>query len=162
MSMDQEAFRPVASEVERQACARMMASMDPWVRLGRDYATCLRMLSDPQKELTVAAGPEGVDGFIMLDMHGPFAGYIQLLCVRAAAQRHGLGQSLVAWAEERIHRVSPNVFICVSSFNARARALYERLGFECIGTLKNYVVPGYDEILLRKSIGPWAGFKPSP
>jgi ribosomal protein S18 acetylase RimI-like enzyme len=161
MSTNPETFRPVASEQERQACARMMASMDPWVRLGRDYATCLRMLSNPEKELTVAASPEGVDGFILLDMHGPFAGYIQLLCVRAAAQRHGLGQALVAWAEERIHRVSPNVFICVSSFNTRARSLYERLGFEYVGTLKNYVVDGYDEILLRKTTGPWTAFKPS-
>jgi ribosomal protein S18 acetylase RimI-like enzyme len=162
MSTDQDAFRPVASETERQACARMMASMDPWVRLGRDYATCLRMLSNPDKELTVAAGHEGVDGFILVDMHGPFAGYIQLLCVRAAAQRHGLGQALVGWAEERINRVSPNVFICVSSFNTRARTLYERLGYEYVGTLKNFVVAGYDEILLRKSIGPLSTFTPSP
>jgi ribosomal protein S18 acetylase RimI-like enzyme len=95
-------------------------------------------------------------------MHGPFAGYIQLLCVRAAAQRHGLGQALVGWAEERIHRVSPNVFICVSSFNTRARTLYERLGYEYVGTLKNFVVAGYDEILLRKSIGPLSTFTPSP
>jgi ribosomal protein S18 acetylase RimI-like enzyme len=161
MSEDGVSLRPIGGDEERQACARMMSSMDPWVRLGRDYATCLRILSHPAKELTVAAGPQGVEAFIMLDMNGPFVGYIQLLCVRPAAQRQGLGQLLVAWAEERIHRVSPNVFICVSSFNTRARVLYERLGFEYVGTLKDYVVAGYDEILLRKTIGPLATFTPA-
>ena len=34
----------------------------------------------------------------------------------------------MAWAEARILRESPNVFICVSSFNPDARRLYERQG----------------------------------
>jgi ribosomal protein S18 acetylase RimI-like enzyme len=155
-------FQPLADEAQAQACARMMAGMDPWVRLGRDYATCLRLVTNPAKEVTVATSDEGVEGFIVLDMTGPFVGYIQILCVRPAAQRRGLGQLLIEWAEERIHRVSPNVFICVSSFNTRARALYERVGFEYVGTLKDLIVKGYDEILLRKTIGPLSTFTPPP
>lgn len=153
-------LRPLAGAAEAQACARMMAGMDPWVTLGRDYEACLRLVTNPAKEVIVAVGEDGIEGFVVLDMNGPFVGYIQILCVLPAAQRHGLGQALIAWAEERIHRVSPNVFICVSSFNTRARSLYERLGFEYVGTFKDYIVSGYDEILLRKTLGPLSEFKP--
>jgi ribosomal protein S18 acetylase RimI-like enzyme len=139
----------------------MMAGMNPWLTLGRDYEACLRLVTNPAKEVTVAEREGEIDGFIVLDMNGPFVGYIQILCVRPAAQRHGLGQALIAWAEERIHRVSPNVYICVSSFNTHARSLYERLGFQYVGTLKDLIVEGYDEILLRKTIGPLSTFMPT-
>jgi hypothetical protein len=65
---------------------------------------------------------------------------------------------LLAFAEDRILRDSPNVFICVSSFNSRARALYERLGYVTVGELRDFFVRGYDEQLLRKTIGPLTEF----
>jgi ribosomal protein S18 acetylase RimI-like enzyme len=60
------------------------------------------------------------------------------------------------FAVQRILRVAPKVFICVSSFNDRARSLYERLGYEVVGELKDFIVRGHSEWLLRKSIGPLA------
>jgi ribosomal protein S18 acetylase RimI-like enzyme len=72
----------------------------------------------------------------------------------------GLGTALIAFAERRILRDQPNVFICVSSFNARARRLYERLGYEVVGELKDFVVRGHSEFLLRKSTGPLAEHVP--
>jgi Acetyltransferase (GNAT) family len=86
-------------------------------------------------------------------LRGLLRGYVQILCVRADCHRQGLGSALLRWAEERIFRDSPNVFICVSSFNAGARRLYERLGFELVGTLRELLVPGHDELLLRKTRG---------
>ena len=68
---------------------------------------------------------------------------------------------LIRWAETRIARDSPNVFICVSSFNPNARRLYERLGFEPVGVLRNLIVSGHDEILLRKTRGSWDDFRKS-
>ncbi len=41
-----------------------------------------------------------------------------------------------------------------SSFNSRAKALYERLGYEMVGELKDYLVKGHSEYLFRKTIGP--------
>jgi GNAT superfamily N-acetyltransferase len=87
------------------------------------------------------------------------AWYVQILCVRADCRQRGLGSSLLRWAEERIFRDSSNVFICVSSFNAGARRLYERHGFELVGTLRELLVPGHDELLLRKTKGTWKVFK---
>ena len=39
----------------------------------------------------------------------------------------------------------------MSSFNTRAQQLYERLGYERIGVLRDYLVRGYDEIFMRKT-----------
>jgi ribosomal protein S18 acetylase RimI-like enzyme len=65
---------------------------------------------------------------------------------------------MVAFAEQRILKASPNVFMCVSSFNHDARRLYERLGYRVVGELTDYLVHGHSEILLRKTTGPMAGF----
>ena len=50
--------------------------------------------------------------------------------------------------------------MCVSSFNQDAQRLYLRLGYELVGELKNYIVAGYSESLLRKTIAPLIEFKP--
>jgi ribosomal protein S18 acetylase RimI-like enzyme len=63
------------------------------------------------------------------------------------------------FAENRIFSESPNAFIMVSSFNQDAKRLYNRLGFETIGELKDYIIPGHSEFILRKSIAPLTEFK---
>ena len=73
----------------------------------------------------------------------------------ACARGQGLGSRLVEFAEQRILRVSPNIF---SSFNLGARRLYERLGYKVVGELSDYIVRGHSELLLRKTTGPLAGF----
>lgn len=155
-------IEPARNDADREAGARMMSESDPWFTLGRDFARCLTAVSDPGRELYVARSGNAVAGFILLMMKGQFPGYITSVCVAASARGSGLGTQLVAFAEQRIHRESPNVFLCVSSFNPDARRLYERLGFEFVGTLKDFLVEGYDELLFRKSTGPWSTFKPQP
>ena len=81
-------------------------------------------------------------GFVILNLHGAFVGYIQTICVVEHERGRGIGARLVDHAEKRIFRDSPNVFLCVSSFNPRARALYEKLGYQLIGELKDYLVQG--------------------
>ena len=135
-----------------------MAGSEPWITLGRTVEMSLAVLTDPGKEVYVVRDAAGVAGFVILDMRGPFAGYIQTVCVRPDCRGQGLGASLIQWAEARISRDSPNVFMCVSSFNTGARRLYDRLGYEVVGVLRGYVISEHDEILLRKTRGPWTGF----
>ena len=99
-----------------------------------------------------------VAAFVLLDLRGPLAGYIQTICVRPDQRGRGLGAALIGWAEQRILLQSPNVFLCVSSFNVSARRLYERLGYEVVGCFRSYVIREHDELLLRKTRGPWAEF----
>jgi [ribosomal protein S18]-alanine N-acetyltransferase len=51
--------------------------------------------------------------------------------------------------------------MCVSSFNHDAQRLYQRLGYQIVGELSDYIVRGHSEILLRKTVGPLTGFSPS-
>ena len=137
----------------------MMASTDPWLTLGRTCDACLQTVNDQSKEVYVARLDQAIAGFLIINMEGPFSGYIQTVCVHAEYRGRGIGSRLIRRAEERIFRDSPNVFMCVSSFNEDAFKLYRRLGYEVIGELKDYLVRGHSEILLRKSKGPWAEFR---
>lgn len=41
---------------------------------------------------------------------------------------------------DKFNSEEPNVFICISSFNLRAKKLYDSLGYETIGRIKDYIV----------------------
>ena len=147
---------------EHLACAWLMAASEPWLTLGRTVEAAFAGLQNPLKEVYVATHDSSLLGFLILDLQGPFPGYIQTVCVAAEARNGGLGTRLLEFAEARIFRDSPNVFMCVSSFNAGARRLYARLGYEEVGVLRQYIVPEHGEILLRKSRGSWRDFRPAP
>ena len=140
----------------------MMAGSEPWITLRRGYEEALALLRDPTREVYGAFEEGRVLGFVILNMSGAFVGYVQTVCVGAEDRSRGVGTLLMRFAEERIFRESPNVFLCVSSFNPRAKALYERLGYEMVGELKDYIVKGHSEYLLRKSVGPIREFRKDP
>lgn len=153
-------IRPLQNADERRRCAEFMAGSEPWITLRRTYEDGLRFLLDPTREVYVAAIKDAIAGFIVLNLRGPLNGYIQTICVAPERRNLGIGRQLIAFAEERIFRESPNVFLCVSSFNTRAQKLYARLGYDRVGELKDYVVKGHSEILMRKTQGSLADFHP--
>jgi [ribosomal protein S18]-alanine N-acetyltransferase len=141
-------------------CSRLMLASEPWVTLRRNYNACRAMLEDQSRERYLVRCDGERAGFLIINMNtGPLTGYIQSIGVSPAMRGRGVGTKVMAAAEERIFRDSPNVFLCVSSFNSGARRLYERLGYEIIGELKNHLIDGHGEILLRKSRGPWKNFR---
>lgn len=144
---------------EARACAGMMASSDPWIFFGRTFEQSLARVTNPAGEVWVARQGGIARGFVILVLQGAFVGYIQIVCVAADARGSGIGSRLVRFAEERIFREFPNVFLCVSSINPRARQLYERLGYTLVGELDDYLVRGHSEFLMRKSVGPLAEFR---
>lgn len=144
---------------ETATCARLMAGSEPWITLKRDAAAALEIINDPTREVYIATRGNEMTGFIVINLRGAFIGYIQSICVVPEWRNRGLGSQLMAFAERRIFQETPNVFVCVSSFNSNALRLYERLGYAVVGELKDYIVSGHSEILLRKTIGPLAEFK---
>ena len=164
---DAPLIRLLATDADAHQCAEIMASNDPWRRLGRSFDESLRIVRDPAREVYVALEPHTaaaqarVAGFVIVIMRGAFVGYIQSVAVAGPWRGRGLGSALIAFAERRVFRDEPNVFICVSSFNAGARRLYERLGYQVVGELPDYIVRGHAEILLRKTIGPLSEFAPT-
>ncbi len=149
-----EEIRQIAGDEEARRCASMMCATEPWITIGRNFDESLKLVQDATREVFVAANDSQLLGFIIINMGGAFVGYIQTVCVAGEARGRGVGTRLVEFAERRIFSETPNVFLCVSSFNPRARALYERLGYELIGELKDYLIDGASEFLMRKSIGP--------
>jgi len=152
-------IRPLQGDGELLFCAHLMAESDPWITLGRDYEASLATLSVPTKEAYVALADGEITGFTLLNMQGAFIGYIQSLFVAPTWRGKGIGSELARFAEDRILRETPNVFITVSSFNPGARRLYERLGYVVIGELIDYIVAGHSELVLRKTIAPLNEFR---
>jgi [ribosomal protein S18]-alanine N-acetyltransferase len=152
-------IRPVASAADAEKCARLMAGLEPWVTLGRTLGECRKVFSNKSLEKYSASIDGRLAGFLVIEMQGTFHGYIKAVCVAPEFRGGGLGKSLLRFAEQRIFIESPNIFLCVSSFNRRARRWYLRQGFRVTGELKDYLIKGHSEILLRKSLGPTSTFK---
>jgi ribosomal-protein-alanine N-acetyltransferase len=155
-------IRPFATPDEARLCARAIASSEPWLTLRFTEEATFQALTDPLREVYVSMFDQEVAGVIVLNLLGPFRGYIQTICVLPNWRNRGIGSELLAHAERRIFREYPNVFLCVSSFNDRAQSLYARLGYQRVGELPDYVVKGHSELLLRKTLGPASDFRPGP
>jgi ribosomal-protein-alanine N-acetyltransferase len=156
------AIMPMERRDEAEWSASLMSGSEPWLTLGRTYQDALKILTDADNERYIARVDDERSGFVVIVMKGTFTGYIKSLAVAPAYRNRGLGHRLIAFAEERIFTEQPNVFICVSTFNPRAKRLYERMGYKVIGLLEDYIVPGHGEYLLRKSIAPMSEFTPLP
>ena len=137
----------------------MMAGTPPWATFGLTDEYCLSLITDPARQTYICHDDRGIAGFVILDLRGPLNGYINILCVREDRRGTGLGTALIQYAENRIFVQSPNAFICASSFNSGARRLYERLGYQAVGVLKDFIAPGQDEVLMRKTRGSWKEFR---
>lgn len=152
-------IRLLESDAEASQCATMMSSTDPWLKLGRTFDDCLAAIRNRDREVWVAHQDDRPAGFVILNMQGAFVGYIQSICVAAAFRGRGVGTELIDFVEKRVFRESPNVFLCVSSFNPRARKLYESLGYQLVGEMPDYLVRGHSELMMRKSIAPILDFQ---
>lgn len=152
--------RLLATPEEHEWCSRLMAESEPWRTLGLGPEALRRALSRAGGESYLALVGQARAGCLLLDLQGALVGYVRAICVAPELRRQGWGARLLSFAEERIFREAPNVFLCVSSFNLDARRFYARLGYEPVGELHDYLVAGLAEILMRKTRGPIRGYAP--
>jgi ribosomal-protein-alanine N-acetyltransferase len=141
------------------ACALMMSKTDPWITLEMNYDQCLKAFDGSCKETYIVEYEKEIAGFVIIQICGTFSGYIQTLCISEAYRSKGFGRRLLQFCEKRILKFSPNIFICVSSFNKGAAKLYYDFGFKLVGELDNFVKEGFSELLLRKTVGPRVGYR---
>jgi ribosomal protein S18 acetylase RimI-like enzyme len=80
--------------------------------------------------------------------------YLELLAVAAWARGKGVGRRLLEHIEPLVFGRTKNLFACVSDFNEQARAFYKKHGYQEIGPMPNFLIPGSAELLLRKTKGP--------
>ena len=130
-----------------------MASSDPWVTLDRSLDACRAVFTDARNETFIADCGGRPCGFVVLDRAGiAGAPYVRSLAVEPEMRSRGIGTRLLAFAEEHFRRHSRHLFLCVSSFNIRARSLYERVGYCVVGELPELGVAGHSELLMHKRI----------
>jgi ribosomal protein S18 acetylase RimI-like enzyme len=143
-----------------EICASFMEVSEPWISLGMNMDQCLLAFQGNEKTIYTLTAADSIQGFIILQQSGTFKGYIQTICIKPEERGKGYGTALLQFAEALIFQYSPNIFICVSNFNNKALALYQKFGFEIVGQLPNFVKEGFTEILCRKTIGPMVGYHP--
>lgn len=163
MNIEEITIRPIDrnAPAEAEAAARIMSSTEPFIRLGRGFEHMIVAVNNPQTEPYVAVAGECVVGVILISINAPLIrGYIGGLAIAPEWRNKGLGTRLMRFAEAQIGRESPNVFLCVSSFNPDAKRFYDRLGYKQVGELTDYIIAGQSELLMRKTSGPHATFRP--
>jgi ribosomal protein S18 acetylase RimI-like enzyme len=148
------AIRPFESDADAEWAAATMSASEPWLTLATGYERSLKLLRSETRERYLATASGAPAGFLVISMQGAFVGYIQLVGVAPEFRAKGVGAALIGFAEQRIFRETPNVFICVSDFNTEAQGFYAKLGYRRVGELKDFIIAGHSEILLRKTIGP--------
>jgi [ribosomal protein S18]-alanine N-acetyltransferase len=157
---DQFIITKTTEEYKISICANMMSATEPWSRYGMDYNKCLKAFEGDFREIYVLETENRVVGFVILQICGTFKGYIQSLCISEPYRGRGAGKMLLSFCEKRILEISPNLFICVSSFNKGALKLYYEFGFSLVGELKDLIKEGVTELLLRKTYGPTLDYQP--
>ena len=134
--------------------AALMSSSEPWITLRRDFDSCLRACTSPSDVLEIADAGGARCGLVLVRPAGVAgAPYIVSIAVAATHRSQGVGAAMLAHVEQACRSRSRHLFLCVSSFNPRARRFYERYGFKVIGTLQDFIIEGADEILMHKPVG---------
>ncbi|MGH3056389.1 MAG: GNAT family N-acetyltransferase, partial [Gaiellaceae bacterium] len=152
-----------ACELDAAVCRHLILNSEPWLTLqygDSDVQAIVR--SAKSDHLLLARDGARVVGFA-LSASGVLLGeYLKILVVEGSYRSHGVGQRLMDGLEERAFRDWPNVYLCVSDFNEQARQFYRRRGYEEVGVLKDLLLPGIGEVLMRKSIAAWRRFQSQP
>jgi len=142
-----------ASHDDREWAARLMARSEPWITLGRTLETCRLVCHNPDYLVFTGVRGETRCGFVLLHARGVVGSpYLATIAVDEPFRSQGIGAELIAFAEDYFRGHARHMFLCVSSFNPRARALYERLGYRQVGELPDYLIDGASELLMHKRL----------
>ncbi|MGC4050127.1 MAG: GNAT family N-acetyltransferase [Paludibaculum sp.] len=142
----------LAGATDLEWCAHVMSTSEPWLTLGRNFEACLARCRGPELLVLLACREQERQGFLLLHPTG-LAGspYIATIATCETARGQGVGSALLDAAEHWIPSAR-HIFLCVSSFNLRARKLYERRGYTQAGEFPDYVMEGASEILMHKRL----------
>jgi [ribosomal protein S18]-alanine N-acetyltransferase len=142
-----------ATDAEREWAARVMAASEPWLSLGRGLQQCRAACQRAGYLMLVARRGEDAVAFALLHDRGVAGSpYLASFAVAPDARGNGIGAFLLAACERRFRPTARHFFLCVSSFNTRARAFYERQGYRQVGELPDYLIDGASELLMHKRL----------
>ena len=141
---------------DREPVVQLLGESDPWRRLGYAKDDWNRIFCPTPKgrDCYVALLEGQVAGVAILKQKFLLGDYLELLGVAEWARKQGIGRNLLSHVERLVFGRTKNLFACVSDFNESARAFYKKHGYQEIGPMPNFLIPGSAEILLRKTAGP--------
>ena len=148
---------------DREAVVQLLAESDPWKSLGYTVEDWGRIFCPiPQGRDSFVSVVDGTVVAVAIVRQKFLLGdYLELLGVADRVRGKGVGKELLAHIESKVFSRTKNLFACVSDFNSGARAFYKKQGYQEIGPMPNFLIPGSAEILLRKTAGPGREKKPS-
>lgn len=135
--------------------ATWVAATPLWQRYGVTadaFAQRLRAGLASNATIYIAERAGNVAGFLWLVERGAFnrSGYVQLIGVHPAERGGGVGRALMQFAEEKTFAQGRDLFLLTSDFNLAAQKFYERLGYQRVGKLDDYVIAGVSEWIYWK------------
>ena len=135
---------------------QLLSQSDPWKTLGYTIVDWNRIFCPlPQGRDSYVAELDGrVAGVALVKQKFLLGDYLELLGVAEWARHKGIGSLLLKHVEQLVFERTKNLFACVSDFNQSARDFYKTQGYQEIGPMPNFLIPGSAEILLRKTAGP--------
>ena len=156
--MNDSHIRAMQAE-DRAEIVQLLGESDPWRTLGYTIADWNRIFCPlPQGRDSYVAELDGrVAGVALVKQKFLLGDYLELLGVAEWARQKGIGSLLLKHVEQLVFERTKNLFACVSDFNQSARDFYKKQGYQEIGPMPNFLIPGSAEILLRKTRGPARG-----
>lgn len=153
--MNDSRIRAMQAE-DRAEIVQLLGESDPWRTLGYTIADWNRIFCPlPQGRDSYVAELDGrVAGVALVKQKFLLGDYLELLGVAEWARQKGIGNLLLKHVEQLVFERTKNLFACVSDFNQSARDFYKKQGYQEIGPMPNFLIPGSAEILLRKTAGP--------
>jgi ribosomal protein S18 acetylase RimI-like enzyme len=143
---------PKAAKELGGACA----DMGPWNRYGIDATALTATFAVPSGggAFRYQIEVEGTLVGVLIVLHPWLVGpYVQFLAVLPSWQGQHVGQAVLHWFETQARaNKQRNIWLCVTGFNASARAFYEAQGWQEAATIPNLVQSGVDEVMLRKQL----------
>ncbi len=153
--MTTQTIRAMDSD-DREAVVQLLGESDPWQKLGYTQTNWNHLFFQIPKggDCYVIALVGHVAGIAIVKQKFLVGDYLELLGVAGWARHKGIGGQLLTHIEQLVFERTKNLFACVSDFNEPARAFYKKHGFQEIGPMPNFLIPGSAEMLLRKTAGP--------
>jgi GNAT superfamily N-acetyltransferase len=146
-----------ARDADVPALARMMADSPLLRRYGVTtrgaHASLAESLRDD--DLVLVAIDRGIVGlaWVVITRALDRSAYLRLLLVAEGRRSQGVGAALLAAVERRAARMRcRHVALLVTSTNRRARSFYSRHGYARVGTMRDLVRTGIDEVLYIKTV----------
>lgn len=149
--------RPMA-EADIPLVAAWMPTLPLWQRYGVTVESATRLFEQSMNQHILLTadipGEATACGLLRCIRRGAFnlSPYVSALGVQAEFQNRHVGAAMLSRAEQMVAENSTDVFLLTSEFNLDAQRFYQRQGYESIGAIADYIVPGITELIFRKRL----------